>query len=278
MPQFRAYMHSDSFFFKGKTHDINEDYAISGFHDVGNHDIPFAIVCDGCSGSKDTDFGARVIAKEASNQIEKLTEPSIGEFSFGLSVISQARKIITGTGWDQNCLDATLLVAASSSTRTYIQAIGDGVIVLIDDEFITIHDITYPSGAPRYLNYWNDPHRSEVYENKYSNKRIVKTHRICGDIINTTENESESPCWSTHFLNDSYKKVVLLSDGVHSFQKLVTGNGKVHQPIDMMDILNELISFKTTKGEFVKRRVKRFIKNMDNIENNDDLSVAAICI
>jgi len=48
-------MIADHHFCIGKTHKVCEDYATSGITEDG---VTYAIASDGCSSSKDTDFGA----------------------------------------------------------------------------------------------------------------------------------------------------------------------------------------------------------------------------
>jgi len=271
-------MHSDSFFYKGKTHDVCEDYALSDTVNVAlgadspEQKTPIAIVSDGCSSSKDTDFGARVIAKVAAENVRLLIggNPEL----FGSSVITSARRIAEHAGWEMGCLDATLLIAASTPEYTDIFVAGDGVVVLAhDNESYTVHDVTYPSGAPRYLNYWHNPDRIEAYEKMYGDLRRVYSYNKGITVSHT----SDTPFWNIRVNNSDFERIVLLSDGVHSFQRLVTGSGKMYQPVPMLEVLQELIAFKGMKGEFVKRRVKRFAKQTE-WENNDDVSVAGICL
>lgn len=276
-------MHSDSFFYKGKTHDVCEDYALSDTIDIAleadnaEEQIPIAIVCDGCSGSKDTDFGSRVIAKVAAENVRLLLNdtPEL----FGSSVITSARRIAEHAGWDIGCLDATLLIAASTEEYTDIFVAGDGVVALYNKDRYTIHDITYPSGAPRYLNYWHNPDRIEAYRKMYGDARVVYSHHFYKEeeIESPFETISDTPFWNTRINNSDFERVVLMSDGVHSFQQLVTDSGKRYDPVSMIDVVQNLTAFKGLKGEFVKRRVKRFAKSTE-WENTDDVSVASISL
>ena len=64
-------MHADSFFAIGSTHKINQDYAWGGMPNTHWSEYSMsapraiAIVSDGCSSSKDTDFGSRLLAQSA---------------------------------------------------------------------------------------------------------------------------------------------------------------------------------------------------------------------
>ena len=266
-------MHSDSFFFKGKSHDVCEDYATHGSTYLNNKQVCYAIVSDGCSSSKDTDIGARVLTKAAEENLHLINY----DVAFGDAVINKASEVVDFAGWNPYCLDATLLVATSEEDKTQIQVIGDGVVCLLNNDCIVVHDITYPSGAPRYLTYWSNNDRAIAYKNAYSNLRIVDTYYIFKDRTIKETTESEHPVWSIKVSNDTCQTIILTSDGVHSFQELFLSQGKTFSHIDLFNVLKEIYGFKNTNGEFVKRRIKRFAKTT-SWENTDDLAVAAICV
>ena len=60
------------------------------------------------------------------------------------------------------------------------------------------------------------------------------------------------------------------SDGLASFTKGT-------EPEQTLEIAKEFLAYKSTKGEFLKRRLKRATKlyEADGINHNDDLSVGA---
>ena len=58
-------IHIDHLLKKGKTHKICEDYIISGYNPA-----PYIILSDGCSSSKNTDVGARVLCHVAKQYLE----------------------------------------------------------------------------------------------------------------------------------------------------------------------------------------------------------------
>jgi len=63
----------DSFFFIGDSHEICEDYAVSGIHHLNEAEtniVPYGIVGDGCSAAKNVDFGSRFLVKAAENNIQ----------------------------------------------------------------------------------------------------------------------------------------------------------------------------------------------------------------
>lgn len=178
-----------------------------------------------------------------------------------------------------NSMDATLMLASVTDNYVSINVIGDGVIATIDNnDHIDIIEIEYPSGAPRYLHYWIDEERHEIYKKEFGTKAIARQYRLNSE-LETIEDEFDSMIYNVALNSQYHKAIVLFSDGVHSVQKSVeTDTGRTFEPVPTRQVLQELLAYKSYKGEFVKRRTKRFIKEMQRRRwvNNDDLSVAAI--
>lgn len=157
-------MHTDSAFFTGKTHAVCQDYVRT--NDAG----PYLILCDGCSDSKDTDTGARLLALAA----ERTIKVNGGLFNPEVA-IGMARSSSDACGLHPNCLDATLLLAKVGPYEIGVPAgvsyivkeaisvtmIGDGVIAAKrKDGSLRIHWTEFKSGYPYYLNYTIDESRN----------------------------------------------------------------------------------------------------------------------
>ncbi|MCA9708502.1 MAG: hypothetical protein KDK70_21815, partial [Myxococcales bacterium] len=61
-------MYVDAWFAIGDTHVVCEDFACAGHTEAG---AGFAVVCDGCSSSPQTDVGARLLAAAARVELER---------------------------------------------------------------------------------------------------------------------------------------------------------------------------------------------------------------
>lgn len=255
-------MMSNSFFFQGKTHDICQDYTLTGPN--------FAVVCDGCSSSIHTDIGARLIAHTVANNIHLINDPN-----FGYIVASKAKTITNVAGFNPYCLDSTIVAASKNSDNVNISVIGDGLVAIIYNDEVVTYDVAFPSGAPCYANYYNDQYRFELYKKQFGNRKIISKNIYKDNIwYNEFSTEiSEDIDFGLILPAQDIKAVVCMSDGVHSFR-----NGTQHIPVDA--VLTQLLSFKGLDGEFIKRRVKRFIKDMAalNWENIDDVSLAGISL
>lgn len=271
-------IHSDSYFYIGKTHDICEDYAIHG----GWSTLAYAIVCDGCSSSPKTDIGARHLALCAEDYILNLSKKVFDPID-GKSIIHAAHKTILTLGLGNErgheALDSTLLVVKCSDVSWQTTCFGDGMFIMLrDDGRIEVTDIEYPSGAPYYLSYQLDSDRREAYIKEYGLKRIVREYIVGLDGEIDSSYESIDKEGETFIITGSTKHqhtILALSDGISSFQKLSEGR---LSDINQQDILRKLVDFKGFKGQFIKRRMKRFLKNCatDGWQHLDDLSMAGV--
>ena len=68
-------MNKDSFFKIGSTHNICQDYAISGRDE--HYKVDYAIISDGCSGAEDTDIGSRLVSLIAKQNISLSTHSNL---------------------------------------------------------------------------------------------------------------------------------------------------------------------------------------------------------
>jgi len=69
---------------------------------------------------------------------------------------------------------------------------------------------------------------------------------------------------------DRFPRILICSDGISSFMNGV-------DPEQTIEITKEFLAYKSIKGEFLKRRLKRAIKvyESNGVYHNDDLSVGA---
>ena len=76
---------------------------------------------------------------------------------------------------------------------------------------------------------------------------------------------------------DTFDLVLATSDGISSFtEDVVTDGLKTRRDIEIIEVANHLLSVKTTKGEFIKRRANRFLKTCSDWEHYDDLAIGAV--
>ena len=235
---------TDSYFAIGSGHRVCEDYAAHG---------PSAIVlCDGCSSSKDTDVGARLLALSTLRCIEEVSATVST-----LRCVAQAETLARGLGLKTSSLDATLLYAyvTPCGEHIHVQMVGDGhIYVQYLDEGIEAkhHTREFEHNAPFYATYMLDTVRMSSWTAMQSDP---ETTGILDLYLPISEVAS----------------VTLVSDGIDT---LVQDKKPVEADI------TELVKFKNTAGEFQKRRMQFFERRLrnENITHEDDLSVATLLI
>src|SRR5215471_7910586 len=103
-------MNTDFYLERGKDHAICEDFAATGMVDGSG----FAMVSDGCSSSKEVDFGSRILVHAARDNLLPLlaSRASFDGVDFGKATIAKAGKVIgCFAALPVSVLDATLLLA-----------------------------------------------------------------------------------------------------------------------------------------------------------------------
>lgn len=267
-------INTDTFTEIGKTHRICEDYIISGFDPV-----PYIILSDGCSSSKHTDTGARILThlakkylKDEANVMGLESLVDINYREMGTSIISQALLLAKFLNLNLSNLDATLIVSffINNSIRIYIY--GDGFIIWIDkDKNVRYIEISFNSNAPFYLTYLIDKEKNSIY--KEANLHRIERFSDLPNLPDNFESVIETPYNKESYyefnINES-PTILITSDGISSF---------IHKDNDMTimtdSIVTEFTRFKTMKGEFVTRRIKKAIQDIktNDIFHLDDITI-----
>jgi hypothetical protein len=257
-------MNSDVYFAMGQTHRVCQDYATVC---ADGH----VALADGCSTSKHTDIGARLLCRLASTR-------GPGE------AVREAHAHLSAFRLPTSCLDATILTAGPTKDGLDIEAFmtGDGIIVgRKRGGGYTLFLSEFPSGAPRYASYDLDPARRTQYLVEFGGVHRV-TRIDDGITVAVDEHEIEdadvSP-FTTSFAVLDYDVVLLLSDGAMSFHRPgATSDLREHVPCT--EIVKEMLNIKSFVGDFIVRRCRFFFKEAAKRGwvHDDDFSVAAIYI
>ena len=306
-------MKADHHFWIGKTHKVCEDYALSGVKEDGvSGDVTYAIVSDGCSSSPNTDIGARILARAAT---ENLFKAHRGLEVFSEAVMAKADSQRLSLGLERSALDATLLVAVNWDgrrrasvfgrsvsevhQRTDIFMMGDGVICIKAKDHREVIRAEYPLNMPYYPSYLlNEANKSLFNKNLYefvdnrghniytanfegTSMKGTITSDISSKVLHPSR--EDFPWLHKRYdnkLGDDYLEyVALMSDGVESFQRTVQSDTSItSESIHYTEIVDELLGFKKTNGEFVKRRAGRAMKTYakEGVFHNDDVSIAVL--
>lgn len=252
-------MNTDYHFAIGRQHTICEDYALAG--------PDWIAVSDGCSESAHSDVGARLICHMA----------AVGGPDFAAA---RARPLLDRLGLPPAALDATLLYARHNpDTRSVVVRIyGDGVVVgRRRDGTNVIKVSTFPSGAPLYQNYATDSVRRRGYFAQFGGAHVL--HTITEGVndrwsFDHTPDSADVIC--CEFPTDTFDLVLLMSDGALSFDRTEPSGSKA--PVEITEIVDEMLAIKGFVGEFLTRRVKRFLRDAEarGWRHHDDFAVAGI--
>lgn len=279
---------TDTFIRIGSKHLICQDYAISGVDP-----FPYSIVSDGCSASKNTDIGSRILTLAAKNflllpknyfktyfrnETCNGINPKNLYDKMGISIINRAFSIINLLSLELECLDATLIISFMIDDCIYTYVYGDGNILCVEENTVRYINISFPSSAPFYLSYHLNPERMNGYFREFENKKIVNESHIVDDSTNfdalsITEHSCDKPIIlkTTPTNKDVY---MVSSDGLNSFV------GENERGIDLKELIGKMVKFKNLNGKFIVRRLTRFLKNIkaQGIDHYDDISIGGFHI
>lgn len=273
-------MNSDCAFFIGADHKICQDYAVA----CNDGDMSYVIIADGCSSSPDTDIGARFLVKAAETHISHIDvgkNPLPGLEKYHQQSVQTAAISTKFLQLDPSCLDATILTVKAKGNRFVASCYGDGVVALARrDGKLALYSIEFVEGYPQYVSYTLDEVRKNQFDDKRSTNFKEVTYQIIPDPDNNvhvelSENAIEFHCGQA----EDYHCAAVLSDGVHSFtETLETESSRTTRMVPMTEVVSLILAFKTTKGDFVYRRMQAFQKicATRRWQHHDDLSVGVI--
>lgn len=251
-----------------------QDYALSGL----SPESGYAIVSDGCSTGGKTDVGARIIAHSTSLAIRGTNNIDLVD----AWCQDRGRRAMVELGLRQDDMLATNVYAAINIRGdSLIRIVGDGVFATVDhlgDTLMVRQE--WDNNVPLYRAYAADGYRGFIDRHGGDLTAFVST----GLFHNRGPSQNPNDFDARYRLGDSLdglnysltqkrlreiKLIAVFSDGVTQ----VDGT-------DWRDVVAELMNFKSTEGDFVKRRMNRFLK--DCLKHGkgpiDDISMACIHI
>jgi hypothetical protein len=175
-----------------------------------------------------------------------------------------------------NCLDATAMLAFPYHGIMHVYTYGDGYIITKNQEgILNYRQLSYEHNMPYYLSYWMDQARREAYLEKNRGGKAVLTIREYDDTGESISQVNYDTPAIFSFEAETCTLLTLASDGAKSFFRIHEQEG-----IPVKDVLEQFVAYKTTKGAFVKRRVKRLLKEYakQDIYPTDDVAVATLLI
>jgi hypothetical protein len=191
-------------------------------------------------------------------------------------------------------LDATLLVACVQNGILRVNAFGDGtVVVMYKDGSRRTWSISFSDNAPAYLSYLLQDWRLRLYLKQHGTRRVdfwlhdeptkieeASTYSEHIEIPGETSRKEKTDALCLKVCEVALKDlecVFLCSDGVSSFHRTVSPG--VFVPVPVNEVLEQILAIRSTAGEFLVRRMRRFLQDFcpkTGWANDDDVAVAAI--
>ncbi len=267
-------MNADCAFTIGKTHRICQDYAVAGAGDG----TAYVLLADGCSGSPDTDIGARLLVKSA----ERLLPGGCDDWeAYHTEAVRKAAEAAALLGLAPHCLDATLLTIQAANGAFTAACYGDGLVVLgRQDGRLEVCMVTFAASFPRYVSYLRDDTRQAQWKAQPGNEKRVTRWTLGPEGVETEEtcrSERAFENWTGDAAD--YHFAAVLSDGAQSFvQTQETETSRTTQAVPIPDVLASLVAFKGSRGQFVQRRAQGFWKECQarQWQHSDDMALAVV--
>jgi hypothetical protein len=238
-------------------------------------------LADGCSSSPDTDIGARLVAQSARCLLPEPTASAADWAAYHDAVIHKAADCAEMLGLPSTCLDTTLLTVIASNRVVTACCHGDGVVVLgRQDGGLEVFAISYAANYPYYPSYRLDNARGRQWDAQVGNEKRVQSWRLGPEGV-LTENTRLSSSDLEMFTGtaEDYRFVAVLSDGAQAFtETLETDTSRTPRSISLLDVLANLLAFKSSRGEFVQRRATAFFKDCAarRWQHRDDFSLGVV--
>lgn len=282
-------MKTGSYFTIGTLHKVCEDYAVAG--------PDYVILSDGCSNAGGprlhTDWGSRILCKAAEQWLDRLRLGEVdGFFSSVLTTALIQQRMFPGL--PSGCLSATLVVALKMGDAINTYIMGDGVVAArrrSDGVWVAL-SYEFPSGAPFYLRYetsnMEESHYLDAFGGKVSTRKYeidFEKRQVIVDNLNPTDiRDYESRCFENNWRLSEYDTVVVFTDGVHHFHRIVKTETSRHtENIATEHVLQALLGYSTDEPpDFEAHCDWMFRRNVEgsfvreNWHNQDDVAVGGI--
>lgn len=261
-------MLADAHFERGRGHAVCQDYALWGTGARG----AWAVVCDGCSSSPETDVGARLLAHAAAAALQR------GRLPGSISIVREAAAVAERLGLSAFCLDATLVAAVVHGDAVVGLIRGDGVVAgrRRSDGAIELTMRRCLDETPDYPSVVLDPERRAAWRDRLGPRAWTERWSSSGDGAAPSRGPTipeRGHAWVGQFPRDRYDRVLVASDGLASLRD------REGAPVDPVWVAARLLDAPSTTGCFVRRRLSRLGQAdgpFGDARPDDDLAVAVL--
>lgn len=259
-----------------------QDHALSRSSSL----IACAIVSDGCSTGGNTDAGAMILTFGTLQAIRDHAKASNGSLKTAKISITARQQQLIGMvrpmmGLDYQDMLATCIYAYFTQNGGLIHIQGDGIVGLkFRNGDILMHRYEWADNVPFYPSYENhdlkafiERHGNDLTARRLFGQCVLRTSG--GAVIETLTDFSIQQGVDGISLDipqnqlEQIEFVAVFTDGVAQIEN-----------VGWCDAVSKFLTFKTTTGEFAKRRMIREIKDMQTLGKGpiDDISYAVIRI
>ncbi len=254
-------LYYDQYYTIGSTHTVCEDYIIQG-----NVPSPFIVLSDGCSSSKNTDVGAKILALTTKQILANAKKWPLDYLEFGQLLINTGLKTVKKLNLSEEVLDATVILAFLHEDNIIVYMYGDGCLFTKEHTGkINTIEVEFTHNAPYYLTYWNNKERLLGYSSYEPNPLVL---------IDFEYGKSELKPFQTQlifkFPLEKFKYIAIASDGASQCINFDQQN-----KIPIYKIANDLLKFQDITDKFVEQNTKDVLQQyaQQSIYPADDLSV-----
>lgn len=250
-----------------------QDFALS----EASQNIAYAIVSDGCSSGGMTDVGARIVTLNTATAMRRIGRSEFFHLDTLVAELDATAAENLWLGNDDLLATCCYVHTHPDCDEVTMRIVGDGVMATTDlDGDLVMIRIEWAGNMPVYRAYRTDgycrfiaAHGGDTSQPRAERIWHTRTDLERDDgVIPITLGEGMwgvSHCTRTKF----FRSAAVFSDGVTQVDGM-----------DWRDVVAELMAFKSTEGDFVKRRMNRFLK--DCLKHGkgpiDDISMACIHI
>jgi hypothetical protein len=269
-------MNADSYFEIGSSHQVCQDYALSGSY----KDMHYGIVSDGCSSAEHSEIGAQILChvarynlqlyydlfetfgnmKENKDEQEKTLVSLLGN-----SILKRADEVRKLYPISYDALQATLLIAVSLNGDTHLFGWGDGYFLIKNLFGLSTIKIDYPdTNAPFYL-----ATNKEAYVNKFGGDRIVKRTEYT---FQNSESSLNAPFYDPFYRSLGDAQVTIVTDGLGQYLD------QDKKPVDEFILIPQILDYPNLQGSFVKRTMNFLKRDLlkKGWSHSDDIGLATI--
>ena len=250
----------DVFYTIGKQHEVCQDYAAQ---------LPgVLVVADGCSGSQDSDIGARLLSRAALALATELD--GLDYHACGQKVLTLARQAAAPLALPPTALDATLMLAWQVEDQIRVRMYGDGCVIFKHKGGKTgVIQVEFARNAPYYLSYWDNPLRRALYLKKHQEQPTPL--RLTDSRTPELQRYPIDYVLEFSFTNDEYPLLGIASDGLGL---LVDAGSRKILPVP--EVVAQLLDFDALPKRFLVQHMRKLLLRygQEGVYALDDLSLA----